>query len=107
MYRVLLLAPLLGGCITASTTPRAYATLPADRHLTGRVPVVVHNVDRARLAQACRNVADHAGGYDSSVNGCMITGSKPCTVFVLNENPEEARQVELHERLHCQGWRHH
>jgi len=104
MLRVLLLAPILGGCIATSALPPAvYATLPADRHLTGRVPVVVHYVDRPRLAQACRNVV---GGYDRSVNGCMITGSRPCTVFVLNENPEEARQVELHERLHCEGWRH-
>lgn len=66
-------------------------------------PVRVHHVDRAGLAIACRNVA---GGYDSSVNGCMIRGSRPCTIYVLNESAEEARRVEAHERAHCAGWRH-
>jgi len=102
MYRVLLLAPLLGGCLSASPGTAAYATLPPGP-IAPRGPEVVHYVDRARLAQACRNVV---GGFDSSVNGCMISGSRPCTVFVLNENPEEARQVEIHERAHCRGWRH-
>ena len=102
---ILLVALLLSGCMTA-TQPgmpsTAYATLPPEP-LAQRGPERVHYVDRAQLAVACRNVS---GGYDPSVNGCMITGSRPCTIFVLNERPEEAAQVEAHERAHCRGWRH-
>jgi len=108
MPRLLLLVGVLpiAGCMHAAQPPAAYATLPppgfAER--AERVPVSVHYVDRARLAVACRNVV---GGYDPSVNGCMIRRSSPCTVYVLNESHEEARQVERHERAHCAGWRHH
>jgi len=105
MPKLLLLVGVLpiAGCMTAAQPPAAYATLPPHEfRSTG--PVSVHYVDRARLAVACRNVV---GGYDPSVNGCMIRRSSPCTVYVLNENHEEARQVERHERAHCAGWRHH
>src|SRR5215207_11360449 len=94
----------IAGCMTAAHMPStAYATLPPPGFdVSG--PVRVNLVDRAQLAVACRNVV---GGYDPSVNGCMIRRSSPCTVYVLNENHEEARQVERHERAHCAGWRHH
>jgi hypothetical protein len=105
MPKLLLLLGVLpiAGCMHAAQPPAAYATLPPAQYANTRVSAVVHYVDRARLAVACRNVT---GGYDPSVNGCQISGSRPCTIYVLNERAEEAAQVEAHERAHCAGWRH-